>query len=341
MAERMKIAQIGKKRIFIPTEKDIEDMAKQSIDLINIECKDETDESEIVAALQDVDVVLPRVLKMTRQIMEKLPRCKALVFGSVGFDEVDVEAATDNNILVINNPAVEWCVEEVSNQAMVHLLACAKKLTILNDLTKKGRWMDAKAAQKPMVSIHGQTIGLVGCGSIGLMTGKKAQAFGMKVIGYDPYLDKAVAKANNITLMSLPELLKQADFVSVHTPLLDATYHLLSEKEFGMMKPSAYVINTARGKVIDEPALIKALQEKKIAGAGLDVFEQEPADPNNPLFKMDNVIVTPHCASYSDVAFAKPLGYMLRQSLKVIQGIMPKNVVNKSVKPKINLRSED
>ncbi|GAH62975.1 unnamed protein product, partial [marine sediment metagenome] len=205
----------------------------------------------------------------------------------------------------------------------------------------QGRWAEGKQAQAPMVSIYGQTLGLVGCGSIGRMTGKKAQCFGLRVLGYDPYVDESLAKEHGITLVSLPELLKESDFVSVHVPLNKETWHLAGEEEFKQMKPTAYFINTSRGSVVDEPALIKALQEKWIAGAALDVFEKEPVDPDNPLLKMDNVVVTPHSAGYSDAASKRLRTSVGQEAARVLSGRWPKVVVNKSVKPKVNLVKED
>jgi phosphoglycerate dehydrogenase-like enzyme len=141
--------------------------------------------------------------------------------------------------------------------------------------------------------------------------------------------------------MCLPELLKASDFVSIHSPLSDETYHLIGEKEFSQMKPTAYFINTARGQIVDEVALINALREKWIVGAGLDVFEKEPVDQDNPLLKMDNVVVTPHCASYSDVSFKRPRVFMLQQAARVLSGRWPQAVVNEVVKPKVHLVREN
>lgn len=188
-----------------------------------------------------------------------------------------------------------------------------------------------------MGAIYGQTLGLIGCGNIGRMVARKAQCFRLKTIGCDPYVDKSLAREYGIALMSLPRLLKESDFISVHTPLNEETRHLIGEKEFKQMKPTAYFINTARGAIVDEAALIKALQEKRIAGAGLDVFEQEPVSPNNPLLKMDNVVAIPHTASYSSAALdIQPIN-PAQEAARVLNGRWPKNVVNKTVKPKIKL----
>jgi len=313
------------------------ELAKVNAELVGADC---VTEDEIIEAAKDADAILTAAAQITRQVMEALPKCKVIVRHGVGFDTVDIEAATDNNILVVNIPSPDWCAEEVSNHAIALLLACAKKLVFLNDLTKQGRWIEGKQAQAPMGSIYGQTLGLIGCGGIGRVTARKAQCFGLRVLGYDPYADKSLAKENGITLVSLPELLKESDYVSVHTPLNKETWHLMGEKEFKQMKPTAYFINTARGSVVDEPALIKALQEKRIAGAGLDVFEKEPVDLDNPLLKMGNVVVMPHSASYSDAAFKRCRTIMGQEAARVLSGQWPKNVVNKSVKPKVNLVKE-
>jgi len=268
-----------------------------------------------------------------------LPGRQVIVRYGIGYDTVDVDAATDNNILVVNIP--DFCVEEVSNHAITLLLACAKKLVLMDSGTKQGRWGETKRAQSPMGSIYGQTLGLVGCGNIGRMTARKAQCFGLRTLGCDPYVDKSLVSEYGINLVGLPELLKESDFVSVHTPLNKETWHLIGEKEYKQMKPGAYFINTARGSVVDEVALIKALNEKWIAGAGLDVFEQEPVDPDNPLLKMDNVVVTPHSASYSDASFQRLRTCVGQEAARVLSGKWPRNVVNKTVKPKVNLVKED
>jgi D-3-phosphoglycerate dehydrogenase len=170
------------------------------------------------------------------------------------------------------------------------------------------------------------------------MTARKAQSFGLKIIGYDPYVDKILAKESGITLTSqLSELLEESDFVTIHCLLSEETRHLIGEKEFKQMKPTAYFINTARGAIVDEAALIKALQEKRLAGAGLDVFEKEPVSPDNPLLKMNIVVVMPHSASYSDAAVEQQAINPAQEVARVLGGQWPKNVVNETVKPKVRL----
>ena len=298
---------------------------------------DAASEDEIIEAAKDADVILTSAAQMTRRVLQALPKCKAVIRYGIGFDTIDVDAATDLGILVINIP--DYCIDEVSNHAITLLLACANKLVLLNNMTKEGRWSETyrQMIQPPMGLIAGQTLGIVGCGNIGRMTGQKAQCFGLKIIGYDPYVDNALIKACGIKLVTLPELLKTSDYVSIHTPLNQQTRHLIGKDELKQMKTSAYLVNTARGAVVDETALIQALQEKLIAGAGLDAFEKEPVDPNNPLLKMENVIVTPHSAYYSDASGKRLRTYVGQEAARVISGRWPKNVVNKSVKPKIPL----
>ena len=313
-----------------------EELAKVNTELVGADC---TTEDEIIEAAKDADAILTSAARITRRVMETLPKCKVIVRYGIGFDTIDIDAATDNNILVVNIP--DFCFEEVSNHAITLLLACAKKLILLNNGIKQGRWDEVRGAPAPMGSIYGQTLGVIGCGNLGRMTARKAQCFGLKVLGYDPYVDKSLAKEYGITLVGLPELLKESDFVSVHTLLNKETRHLIGEKEFKQMKPTAYFINTSRGPVVDEAALIKALQEKWIAGAGLDVFEKEPVDADNPLIRMDNVVVTPHLAGYSDVSLKRLRTSVGQEAARVLSGRWPKNVVNKTVKPKVDLVKED
>jgi len=313
----------------MPALEESEELNKIGAELVVMGCKSEDD---IIAEAQDADAILTVGAPMTRRVLEKLPKCQVIVRYGVGYDTVDVDAATDNNILLVNIP--DFCLEEVSNHAIALLLACAKKVVRLNNLVKEGHWIEAKQAQLPMESIHGQTLGIIGCGNIGRMTAKKAQCFGLDVLGYDPYVDNILAGKIDIMLVEFPELLKKSDYVSVHTALTKETYHLLGEEQFKLMKLSAYFINTARGPVVDEPALIRALREGWIAGAALDVFEQEPVDPDNPLLKMDNVIVLPHSASYSDAAFKRLRRSVGKEAARILSGKWPKNVVNKACRPK-------
>jgi len=321
---------------FFSMEEEAEELAKIGAEIVEVEC---ATEDEIVAAAQDADAILLIFAPMTRRVLRALPKLKVLVRYGIGYDNVDVDAATDNGVILVNIP--DFCLEEVSNHAIVLLLALGGKLVSLSEDMKQGRWAESQLARAGVGSPYEQTLGLVGCGKIGRMTARKAQCFGLRILGYDPYVDKSLAKEHGITLVSLPELLKESDYVSVHALLNRETRHLIGEKEFRQMKPTAYFINTARGAVVDEAALIKALREKWIAGAGLDVFEKEPIDPDNPLLKMDNVVVTPHCCSHAVASLKRLKKSVAQEAARVLSGRWPKNVVNKTVKPKVSLVRED
>jgi len=332
--EQLKVVRVDKGASLATMLEEEEELDKVGAELVKA---DAVSEDEIIEVAKDAAVVVTGAAQITRRVMENLPNCRAIVRYGVGYDTIDVQAATDNNILVVNVP--DFCWEEVSNHAIALVLVCAKKVVLLNKLLKQGNWKECKQKQSPMGSIHGQTLGVVGCGNIGRMTARKAQCFSLKVLGYDPYLSDALAKESGITLVGLPKLLEESDYISVHTPLTEKTYHLIGEKEFKQMKRNAYFINTSRGQVVDEQALIKALEEEWIAGAGLDVFEKEPVELNNPLLKMDNVTVLPHSASYSDASFSLLRRSVGREAARVFSGKQPLNVVNKEVEPKINLKS--
>ncbi|MFQ5996146.1 MAG: C-terminal binding protein [Dehalococcoidales bacterium] len=334
--ERLKVVRVDRMDDRSPMVEEAKELAKLNVELVDADC---ATEDEIIERAKDADAILVVSAKITRRVMEALTKCKVIVRYGIGYDTVDVAAATDNGILVVNIP--DFCFEEVSNHAIALLLVCAKKLVFLNNGVKQGGWIECKRAQAPMGSIYGQTLGLIGCGNIGRMTARKARCFDLRILGYDPYVNKSLAKEHGITLVSLPELLKESDYISVHALLNEETWHLIGEKEFRQMKPSAYFINTSRGSVVDEAALIKALQERWIAGAGLDVFEKEPIDPDNPLLKMDNVVVLPHSASYSDVAFKRLRTSVGQEAARVLSGRWPKNWVNKTIKPKVDLIKGD
>jgi len=320
------------------TKLEADEFSKYDIEVVEVA---DTDKNALTAALKGADMMLYGGVPITSWMMEEAPKCVAILAQTVGYDPIDVKNATAHNILVVNNPSFEWCVEEVSNHAMTLLLACAKKVKILDSLVRQGQWAEAKKVQKPMGSIYGQTLGIVGCGAIGRMTARKAQAFGLKVFGYDPYVEKWLAKENGITLMNLTELIKQSDYVSAHPDLNDTSFHMMGEKEFRQMKRSAYFINTSRGKIVDEPALIKALEEKWIAGAGLDVYENEPVTKDNSLIKFDNVIMLSHSASYSDLAFSIAPVKIAQEAGRIVSGKWPNNPVDKTVKPRVKLTKGD
>ena len=328
----MKVFRVDKRGDRVPGLEETEEINKIGAELIAV---DSDSEDETIAKAKDADAIITTGARISRRVMEHLPRLQVVVRYGVGYDTIDVAAATENRVLVVNIP--DYCFEEVSNHAIGLFLACARKLTSLNRLARQGRWAYAADNLAPIGSIVGQNFGVIGCGNIGRMVAKKAKAFGLELIGYDPYLEHGIAIDAGIRLVSLAELLKNSDYVSLHTPLTQETRHMIGERELRMMKTTAYLINTSRGPVVHEEALVKALQKKWIAGAGLDVTEQEPPAPSNPLFTMDNVIVTPHAAYYSDESVVRMRRSVGLEAARVLSGRWPKNLVNKGVRPKLPL----
>jgi len=252
-------------------------------------------EDEILAAAHDADGILDQYAKITRRVMESLPRLRVIGRYGIGVDAVDVHAATELGIAVCNTPG--FCIREVADHALMFLLVCAKQLFPQLQRTRAGSWDPRLADELP--SLWSQTLGLVAFGQIARAVAKRARNLDIRILAYDPYVSQLEADPYGVKMVGLDELLAESDYLSIHSLLSKETHHMLSEREFRLMKPTSFVLNLARGSLIDEGALIKALREKWIAGAALDVVEQEPIDRSSPLLKMDNVIITPHCAGNS------------------------------------------
>jgi D-3-phosphoglycerate dehydrogenase len=291
------------------------------------------DEDELIINLRDADVVLVSGASITRRVMENLPRCRGVVRYGVGVDNVDVAAATDLGIVVAH--ILDFCTEEVANHALLLLLASAKKLLSLDRRLRDGVWGGIPATEFP--TVHGQTLGIVGLGQIGGSLASKARALGMDVIAYDPYAKKG-AEPLPARLVPLDDLLRQSDYVSLNAPLTQETFHLIGERELALMKPTAVLINTARGALVDEAALAAALREGRIAGAGLDVFEAEPLPASSPLLELDNVILTPHTAGISERSARVLRTEVGKAAADLLAGRWPRYVANRGVKPRVPLR---
>lgn len=285
---------------------------------------------QLIAAAREADVLLTDCAMLTGEVLRQLPRCRAVIRYGVGYDTVDAAAAAECGIAVINVP--DFCAEEVSNHVMMFLLAAAKKLRPLDALVRQGQWRQAKALQAPMGSIHGETLGIIGCGNLGQSVAVKAHAFGMRVIGHSPHTPPALMDAAGIRAVSLEELLRTADYISLNTSLTARTHHLIDRAALAQMKPNAVLINCARGAVVDEAALIEALRARTIAGACLDVFETEPLPGTSPLCTLDNVLLMPHDASYSDASFRLLKTRVIEEALRVCDGIPPLHIVNTPVR---------
>jgi D-3-phosphoglycerate dehydrogenase len=234
---------------------------------------------------------------ITGEVMDALAGLRVIGRYGIGVDNVDVDAATRRGIAVLNTPG--FCAREVADHTMMLLLACARKLRMLDGMMHRGAWGRDQAS--PMPALYRQTLGLVGFGQIAREVALRALAFGLTVVAHDAYVaPEEMTRRGVRPAASLEALLAAADFVSIHAPLTAETRHLMGEAQLRAMKPTAFLINTARGPLIDERALVFALREGWIAGAGLDVFEREPPPAEHPLLALDNVLLTPHVAGLSD-----------------------------------------
>ena len=254
--------------------------------------------AEFAAGVADVDAIITSWgLRIDRQVIDSMKRCVVIGVGSVGVDMVDIEAATAAGIVVTNVPDV--FIEEVADYAMMLLLNVSRLTPLMARMARDGQWYQARPVLSRIPRVLGQTLGLFAFGNVARCTARRAKAFGLHVIAHDPYVSELEMSAAGVEPVSFGELLARSDFLSVHAPHNEETEHAINAAAFAQMKPTAVIINTARGPIIDELALIDALRSGAIAGAGLDVLEQEPPSPDNPLLTMENVLITPHVASAS------------------------------------------
>ncbi len=297
------------------------------------------DEAELISLAKDADAFIPTITpKTSAGIIRALPKCRHIAWRGIGVESIDVDAATANGIVVTNNPHVS--LEEVSDQAMALLLALARKLFPIARAVKAsgGKYDDARLRQqivRPLFRIKGQTLGLIGMGNIARTLVPKAQGFGLRIVAFDPFVTREIMSAHfGVEKVGLEDLLKQSDYVSLHMPLTPETERTLKRDHLRMMKPTSYVINTARGALIDEKALIEALQQGWIAGAGLDVTDPEPMQMDNPMLQMDNVIITGHTGSYSETTQKEGWHVPFEEVLLSLRGKFPTFAVNPKVKDK-------
>jgi len=318
----------------LPEERKVLAGSGLDVELVSRACRSEDD---VIALAREADAILNARSLITRRVMDNLRKCKVMVRYGVGVDTFDIPAATEHGIVLANVP--DFCMEEVSNHALMLLLACAKKLVRLDAMIKDGQWAQKRSQIiLPMGRIVGQTLGMVAFGRIPRTLARKALSLKLRCLAYDPYIPPEVMRQHEVEPVTLEELLREADYISVHAPLTAETRHMFGEREFRLMKPSAYFINTSRGPVVDEAALVKALREGWIAGAGLDVFEVEPLPADSPLLGLENVILTPHSASYSDEGFVELRTRVAQEAVRVLQGYWPQNLVNPAVREKVSLR---
>ncbi len=313
---------------------DYEMEALGALDAEIVECP--ATEAGFIAAAPGVDAVYAKGMKFTKAMIDALDRARVITLGTVGVDYVDVAAATAKGIPVTNCP--DTFIEEVADHAMMLLLATHRRAIEQDRMVREGRWREGRPQLLQIPRLMGQTLGFIGFGRVARAVAKRAKPFGLRLMAFDPFLDELTISAAGVEPMSLSDLLAQADFVSMHVPATPEAEGMLKEQHFRLMKKTAIFINTGRGPTVTESALIRALEEKWIAGAGLDVFEVEPPRQDNPLLQMPHVILAPHNASASarfDVARKRRVGQEL--SL-VLSGRWPMSCVNPTVLPNSGLR---
>jgi len=269
-------------------------------------------------------ILLQVGFQLAERDINGLTACEIIAVTGIGVNDLDVAAATSQGIVATNVP--DFCVEDVSDHVLALILGLNRRLPECQAMTRSGRWQAIDIW--PIRRLKGQVLGLTGFGKIGRAVARKANCFGMRVVAHDPYCDESEMNKLNIESLDFNQLIKSSDFISLHVPLTEETYHLFDADKFVAMKRTAYLINTCRGDVVDESALIDALKNNRIAGAGLDVLSQEPPDPRNPLLSMPNVIVSPHSAFISEEALAELAVISTRAIFDAMEGKKPKNIIN-------------
>ncbi len=288
---------------------------------------DEPTVEGILKVASQADGLMVTYGQITADVIAGLEKCRVIGRFGLGVDNIDIKAATKAGIAVVYVP--DYCVDEVSDHAMAMLLDLARKVSFSNSLVQAGRW--EMPAVTPLSRLRGRTLGLAGFGQIPRAVAPKAQAFGLKVIAFDPYIDKDVAAALDVGLVDFEALLKSSDYVSIHVPMMPETENLFGADAFAQMKPDALVVNTARGPLVDIDALAKALDAGEIGGAALDVMPVEPPPANSPLLGRDNVILSPHTAFYSVEALDELQTKTARGVVDVLKGEKPVYPINPEV----------
>lgn len=288
----------------------------------------EMDPNTLLKEIPNYDALMVRSrTKVIKEVVEAGAKGNLKVIGraGIGVDNIDIQTAAKNGIKVVNAPT--GATASVAELALLHMLALARQLPKADFSTKKGEWIKKQLKGK---ELFGKTLGLVGTGNIGKLLAKYVKAFSMNVIGYDPFISEEVMHKDGIKKIDeLSKLMEMADFISLHIPHTTETHYIINEKMLAKMKPTAYIINCSRGGVVDEKALYNALKNGKIAGAGMDVFEQEPPSKDNPLLTLDNVVVTPHIGANTKEGQLRAGLVTAEQIMKVLDGKDPDYWINK------------
>jgi D-3-phosphoglycerate dehydrogenase len=302
-------------------EEEKEELGRIGAELILAQIRKEED---LIRVCKKADGLINQYAILNRNVLGHLTQCKVVARYGVGVDSIDLKAATDLGIIVANVP--DYCIDEVASHAVAMLLTLIRKTVFFDRKVKSSQW-DFRQG-RPIHRIQGKTLGLIGCGKIGFEVAKRMSAFGVKVITFDPYLEKV---SEGIELEDFDTVLKESDFISIHCPLNDSTRHLIGDEALKKMEKKPMIINTSRGPIVDEKALIQALEQGLISGAGLDVLEKEPPDDQNSLLKMENVILSPHVGFYSEESISELKRRTAKNVADVLRGKRPASVANREV----------
>jgi len=304
--------------------------------LAEVECAQATSEEQLVGRVESADALIVfHDVNITAVTIGRLASCRVIVRAGVGFDNVDGRAAAAKGIVVCNVP--DYGVDEVADHAVGLLLAVVRKIALVDRRLRDEPRPWSYLAVEPVFRLSQATVGIVGLGRIGTATALRVQALRCRVIACDPYIPDGAGKAVGVEMVELPELLARSDIVSLHCPLTDETRGMIGRDELAAMKPSAVIINTARGAIIDEHALVEALRAGTIAGAGIDVLPDEPPAEDRPIIRLwreraqppVNLVITPHCAFYSQASLVEMRTKAAREVARVLRGRPPRNPVNR------------
>ncbi len=298
------------------------------------------EEETLIGLARDADAIMTCFAQVTENVVRAAERCKVIGRFGVGVDNIAVSTATELGIAVTYVP--DYCVDEVSDHVVALLLAWNRKIVLFDQSVKERGWGSEPLTMR-MMRLRGKTIGIVGFGRIGQAVASKARGFGLSILAADPFVDPSTVESFGGTLVELSTLLRESDFVSLHAPLSEETRKMIGPDELALMKPEAFLINAARGPLIDEEALYNALLYGAIAGAGVDVMVDNVPSPDHPLFALENIIVTPHVAFFSQESTLELEQRAAAEVVRVMHGVMPDNLVNSAVlqhaKPRHELRA--
>ncbi len=304
----------------------IEQDVLQAIEDVNIVTVKNLSSPEGLEAASHADALMVTIQEVSADLIARMPNCRLISRVGTGLDAINIPAATEHHIWVANVP--DYSIDEVSTHAITLLLMFARSMNDLLLSVQEKRWWDPSHI-RPVQRLQGQTLGIVAYGRIGQALATKAKGLGLKVVVYDPYLQPDRILADGVQPVDLATLLRSSDYISLHTPLTDSTRNIINSEALAQMKPTAFLINTARGPLIDEAALLEAVRSGQIAGAAIDVFAVEPPPPDHPFLHEKRIIVTPHAAWYSEQSKIDVRVKGAEEVVRVLKGEPPRFPVNK------------